>query len=262
MNPMLNVAIKAVRHAGKLLVQSYTNQKILENINNKEHINNIIYKSRHLIIQIIKKYYPKHIYVIDNVTILKIIKEKNNKNIHWIINILDGKINFLKKYPHFAITIAIYIKNRTEISVIYDPMRNELFTSVRGRGAQINGYRMRCNNNFNLSTLSISTNYLPVFKEENRLDLYNKKIKNLIFNCDNLRFTGSKMLELVYLASNRIDLCIYFNIKPCILITCELQIRESGALITDLCGGNDYSNFGNILVGNSKIIQKVLKMII
>ncbi|STM81005.1 inositol-1-monophosphatase [Escherichia coli] len=61
----------------------------------------------------------------------------------WVIDPLDGTTNFIKRLPHFAVSIAVRIKGRTEVAVVYDPMRNELFTATRGQGAQLNGYRLR-----------------------------------------------------------------------------------------------------------------------
>ncbi|WP_275429624.1 inositol monophosphatase family protein, partial [Enterobacter hormaechei] len=66
--------------------------------------------------------------------------------IQWVIDPLDGTTNFIKRLPHFSVSIAVRIKGRTEVAVVYDPMRNELFSAVRGQGAQLNGYRLRGSN--------------------------------------------------------------------------------------------------------------------
>ncbi|MBZ2279746.1 MAG: inositol monophosphatase, partial [Buchnera aphidicola] len=94
-----------------------------------------------------------------------IILDKNNysminenKKIYWVINELDGKNNFSKYLPHFCISIAIIIKGITEISVIYDPIKNDLFTSVKGHGSQLNGYRIRCTNTNTLESIIIAVN--------------------------------------------------------------------------------------------------------
>ncbi|STV06827.1 inositol-1-monophosphatase [Klebsiella pneumoniae] len=65
----------------------------------------------------------------------------NGLSIHWMV-----PTNFVKRLPHFSVSIAVRIKGRTEVAVVYDPMRNELFTATRGQGAQLNGYRLRGSN--------------------------------------------------------------------------------------------------------------------
>ncbi|MDE5285899.1 MAG: inositol monophosphatase, partial [Buchnera aphidicola] len=102
-----------------------------------------------IIKDIIYKSYPDHI-ILDKNNYSIIDK---NKKIYWIINELDGKNNFSKYLPHFCISIAIIIKGITEISVIYDPIKNDLFTAVKGHGSQLNGYRIRCTNTNTLESI-------------------------------------------------------------------------------------------------------------
>ncbi len=92
-----------------------------------------------VIIDTIRKSYPQHTIITEESGEL----EGTDQDVQWVIDPLDGTTNFIKRLPHFAVSIAVRIKGRTEVAVVYDPMRNELFTATRGQGAQLNGYRLR-----------------------------------------------------------------------------------------------------------------------
>lgn len=259
MHPMLNIAIRAVRKGGSIIVQNYDARKFIqENIEqNKIFIKNIMYKTYRTISEIIYKSYPNHIVINKNEDIFL---KNNKKNIIWIINELNGKTNFIKNFPHFCISIAVTIKNNTEISVIYDPIRNDLFTAVKGQGSQLNGYRTRCSdiNNLNYTTIAVN---LPD-DHDNESFLYYKIYKKLISHGISFRFTGSSVLDLAYVACGKIDCLFDLNKKPNDLIAGKLQIREAGCLTSSFQGerkDND-SKFGNI-ISSPKIIRLISEKI-
>ena len=95
-----------------------------------------------IIIETIRKSYPQHTIITEESG----EHEGTDQDVQWVIDPLDGTTNFVKRLPHFSVSIAVRIKGRTEVAVVYDPMRNELFTATRGQGAQLNGYRLRCSN--------------------------------------------------------------------------------------------------------------------
>lgn len=83
-------------------------------------------------IEVVRKSYPEHTIITEESG----AHEGQNNDIQWVIDSLDGTTNFVKGLPHFAVSIAVRVKGRTEIGVVYDPIRNELFTAVRGEGAE------------------------------------------------------------------------------------------------------------------------------
>lgn len=237
MHPMLNIAIRAVRKGGNIITQNYDTQKFIkEDIDKKKiFIKNILYKTYKNISSVIYKSYPHHI-ILNKKTDFS----KNNKNTLWIINELDGKNNFIKNFPHFCISIAVIIKNNTEISVIYDPIRNDLFTSVKGQGSQLNGYRIRCSNinSLNYTTIAI---HFPSRNNQKYLSYLNV-YKKLLLCGISFRSTGSTVLDLAYVASGRIDGLLDFNLQPINIIAGKLQTRESGCLTSHFTEKNDKNN--------------------
>ncbi|BAC24431.1 suhB [Wigglesworthia glossinidia endosymbiont of Glossina brevipalpis] len=264
MYPMLNIAIQAAREAGKLINKYYGGIYLSENIyqinENSFDINNAV---ENLICNIIKKYYPNHIILNINKEIKYNFfsrKKKEISNVKWIIDPINGYENFSTNIPHFAVSIAVQINLKTEISVIYDPIKNELFNAIRGRGAQLNGYRIRTKKIKNIKDIIIST--IISNEKQNINNNYDFILNNLILYFKNFRCTGSIALDLAYVASNRFSL--FFLIKSDLekfFISNDLIIRESGGLITDFTGGHDYLYSGNILAGNPDIVKKILLII-
>ncbi|QJC30411.1 inositol monophosphatase family protein [Enterobacteriaceae endosymbiont of Neohaemonia nigricornis] len=255
MRPMLNVAIRIVRQIGDIVLQYYEIQK--KYLNHTENYNFIIIKMLRLInkitIKSLNDIYSKNI-IVSNKKELLILKYKKTT---WIINPLDGIVNFIKKLPHFAISIAICIHGKTEVSLVYDPLRNDLFTAIRGQNTQLNGYKIRCtkfshkkDNNF---LLGLNPDY--IFYSKNNINFINILHQYLV----SLRVSGSIALDLAYVSSNKINCYINNNITDFYyFIAGELLIKESGGLLTDFIGHYNYKYSKNILVAHSHILQLLL----
>ncbi|ANZ22499.1 inositol monophosphatase [Buchnera aphidicola (Diuraphis noxia)] len=259
MHPMLNIAIRAVRKGGNIIIQNYDTQKFLKEDleKNQIFIKNIMYKTFRIISEIIYKSYPHHIILNKNENFAL---KNNDKTTIWIVNELDGKKNFIKNFPYFCISIAVIVRKNIEISVIYDPIRNDLFTAVKGQGSQLNGYRARCSNINNLKHTTIAVN-LPnriYDKSFSYLEIY----KKLILCGISFRSTGSNVLNLAYVAAGRIDCLFDFNLDPSNFIAGKLQVREAGCLISNFTGGHENNNChsGN-LTSSPKIIRLITEKI-
>jgi myo-inositol-1(or 4)-monophosphatase len=258
MYPMLNIAVRAARKGGSIIIQNYDTQKHL--IENKNHykeniINKIIQTTHKAIIDIIHKAYPNHF-----IYTTKYHNTFKENGVTWIINPLDGINNFEKQFPHFCLSVSVVIKNRTEISVIYDPLKNELFTAIKGQGAQLNGYRMRCSNVNILKNSKIGINFLmdKTYETKN----YFKIIELLLSKNIHLISSGSTVLDLAYLASGRLDGVFNFYLEPRNVLSGELQIRESGGIVSELTGGcYNYLYSKSLVTGNSKFLRVILSEI-
>jgi len=254
MHPILNIAIRAARKGGNILIQNYDKQKVNheKQIEKRYAISKIIKISETYMTDIIQKSYPKHIIITTKNTNL----DFKMSEIIWFINALDGIDNFSKNLPHFCVSIAIIIRNITEISVIYDPLKNELFTSVKGQGAQLNGYRMRCSNvNFlSDSLIGITLSHKKSNFDNNIFEIVNMFLSERV----KIRSTGCINLDLSYIAIGRLDFLFNFCANPFSIAAGSLQVRESGGLISDFNGGNNYFTLGSALIGNPKLMRIIL----
>ncbi|QIQ41872.1 MAG: inositol monophosphatase [Buchnera aphidicola (Microlophium carnosum)] len=259
MHPMLNIAIRAVRKGGDIIIQNYDTHKFIkEDIEkNKIFVKNILYKTNKIISDIIYKSYPHHIILKKNENILF---KQNEKNTIWVINELDGKNNFIKYFPYFCLSIAVVVKSKTEISVIYDPIKNDLFTAVKGQGSQLNGYRTRCSKINTLSYTTVAVN-LPN-KLHDETSSYFEIYKKLTLCGISFRCTGSTVLDAAYVAAGKIDCLFDFNLEPNNFVASKLQVREAGCLISNFTGGHEYNNShsGNI-TSSPKFVRLITEKI-
>ncbi|WP_195909756.1 inositol monophosphatase family protein [bacterium endosymbiont of Pedicinus badii] len=243
---MLNIAIQVVRLVGKIVFQYYEfpqeyKKKNISKI--QDYIFNIARKR-------IKNSYSNH-------TILY-QKKKNNslqKNgIHWILNPIVGKNNFIKCFPHFAIMASIFFGKKIKIAVVYDPMKNEIFSAIRGRGAQINGYRIRVGSVKNVNFSTFSSDYF--YKKNEKVNKKIKKFERIFSNSKYFLSTGCQILDTVYVSSGRIDFILQKETKYLFnnYLVNELFITESGGIIKKIAIKKD--NF--IILGNPYLVNKIL----
>lgn len=253
MHPMLNIAIRAARRAGKLMIKAYENPISIEIESQTPMITNIDKAVEHLIIDIIRKAYPEHTIISEMAGVLK----SKEADIQWIIDPIDGTENFVRGLPYFSTSIALRVQGKTEIAVVFNPITNELFTAERGKGAQLNDHRIRVNTQINqLSNAFIGTHQSAITKEA--LEQYSTVTSKLTEKGTTLRHLGCASLDLCYVAAKRFDLFFALNLKPWQLAAGELILRESGGLLTDLAGNTNYFVSGNTVASTPKIMKEFL----
>lgn len=254
MHPMLTIAVRAARKAGNLIAKNYETPDAVEasQKGTNDFVTNVDRDAEHLIIDVIRKSYPQHSIVSEERG--ELIGE--DRDVQWVIDPLDGTANFIKRFPHFSVSIAVRIKGRTEVAVVYDPMRNELFTATRGQGAQLNGYRLRGTNAKDLDGTILATGF--PFKVKQHATPYINIVGKLFTQCADFRRTGSAALDLAYVAAGRVDGYFEIALKPWDFAAGELIAREAGAIVCDFTGGHNYMLTGNIVAGNPRVVKAML----
>ena len=142
------------------------------------------------------------------------------------------------------------------MAVVYDPMRNELFTATRGQGAQLNGYRLRGSSARDLDGTIIATGF--PFKAKQHATSYMNILGNMFTECADFRRTGSAALDLAYVAAGRVDGYFEIALKPWDFAAGELIAREAGAIVCDFTGGHNNLLTGNIVAGNPRVVKAML----
>ena len=251
MHPMLTIAVRAARKAGNLIAKNYETPDAVEasQKGTNDFVTNVDRDAEHLIIDVIRKSYPQHSIVSEERG--ELIGE--DRDVQWVIDPLDGTANFIK---HFSVSIAVRIKGRTEVAVVYDPMRNELFTATRGQGAQLNGYRLRGTNAKDLDGTILATGF--PFKVKQHATPYINIVGKLFTQCADFRRTGSAALDLAYVAAGRVDGFFEIGLKPWDFAAGELLVREAGGLVTDFVGGHNHFSSGNLVAGNPRVVKAML----
>ena len=257
MNPMLNIAIRAARRAGNVIAKNYERRDDIQTSKKgiNDYVTSVDKAAEAEIIEIIQKSYPDHTIISEERGAL----EGKDSDIQWVIDPLDGTTNFVKGLPHFSVSIAIRVKNRTEVGVVYDPIRNELFTAVRGEGAKLNEVRLRVDSQNELNGAILATGF--PFKQPNLMPTQFAIMNNLIDEAADFRRTGSAALDLCYVASGRVDGYFEMGLKPWDCAAGDLIVREAGGLVCDFNAGHGYLRSGNIVAAPARILKEMLNKI-
>lgn len=251
MHPMLTIAIRAARKAGNLILKSQETPDAIkiDRKGDNDFATNVDRAAEALITETIKRAYPDHTIIGEENGLVSYSKSTTE----WIIDPIDGTTNYIKRFPHYSVSIAARVKNRTEIGVVYDPMLNELFTAARGQGAQLNGYRIRVSNYKDLNGTIIGTGF--PFKNKKYSADHFRVLEKLFIQCADFRRTGSAALDLAYVAAGRTDAFFEIGLKPWDIAAGELILREAGGITTDFSGGTNHLSSGNIVAANPKVVK-------
>ncbi len=257
MHPMLTIAIRAARKAGNLVAKNYEagDTTATSQDGNSDAVTSVRHDTEYLITDVIRKAYPQH--TISSAACSALTDDCHGTQ--WVIDPLDGPANFLRRLPHFAVSIAARVKGHTEVAVVYDPMRNELFTAVRGQGAQLNGYRLRCTQAKELDGTLLATGF-PCKTKQYTAACFNV-LDKLFVQCADFRHSGSAALDLAYVAAGRVDGFFDMGLKPWNFAGGELLVRESGGVVTDFIGGHNAYASGNVVAGTPRVVKNILAVL-
>ncbi|MCB1949920.1 inositol monophosphatase family protein [Nitrosomonas sp.] len=258
MHPMLNIAIKAARRAGDIIIQASRNLDLL-NISKKsrsDYVSEVDRAAEDAIIKILHDTYPDHAILAEESGMRGDIV---NAEFQWIIDPLDGTTNFLHGLPQYAVSIALKHKGLLNKAVVYNPSNNELFTASRGGGAYLNNQRLRVSKRSRLEDCLIGTG-IP-FRDLTHLEAYLKIFKDIIPRVAGIRRPGSASLDLSSVAAGRYDGFWEIGLAPWDMAAGCLLIQEAGGLVGDLEGNDSYLESGQILAGNPKVFAQLLQII-
>lgn len=260
MEPILNVAKIAAEEAGKIIERCFYELDKLE-IQTKEtndFVTQIDKLAEAEIIDKINYYYKgKH----------KILGEEGGAQgpedafFEWIIDPLDGTTNFIHGFPQFCVSIAVLYKGKLDHAVIYDPIKREMFSASKGRGAWLNNKRIRVTGQKGFAGSLIGTGFPFRESQFSYMDDYLKMFKAVAQQAAGIRRAGSAALDLAYVASGRLDAFWELGLRSWDIAAGALIIREAGGLVSDIDGGEKFLETGDIVAANPKMFSLLLKTI-
>jgi myo-inositol-1(or 4)-monophosphatase len=174
----------------------------------------------------------------------------------WIIDPLDGTTNFLHGFPLYCVSIALQHKGQVTQGVIYDPVRNDLFTATRGRGAFLNERRIRVSKRDHLRDCLVGTGF--PFRDGSYLDTYLQMMKTMIEQTAGLRRPGAAALDLAYVAAGFYDGFWEVGLNAWDVAAGSLLVQEAGGLIGDLAGEGDFLYGGQVIAANPKVFAQMV----
>ncbi len=260
MHPMLNIAVQAARQASKTLLRYIDRLDSLEvNIKARNDlVTEVDRQSEQEIIQVIRRAYPNHAILGEETGFTE---SKDGNDFCWVIDPLDGTTNYLHGIPHFAISIAVKSSENIEVGVIYDPIRNELFSAARGKGSHLNDRRMRISPNKKLENTIIGTGFPPSAHSDDEAKPYLKIFETIFPKVGGIRRAGAAALDLAYVAAGRFDGFWEASLKEWDMAAGVLLVQEAGGMMGDFRGEKNYLHNGNIIAGNPKVYKELLELI-
>jgi myo-inositol-1(or 4)-monophosphatase len=255
MQPMLNIAIRAARSAGDLILRSSDNigQLNIDQKGKNDYASEVDRAAEREIINIIRTAYPDHAILAEESGLHK------GNDFVWVIDPLDGTTNFLHGFPQYAVSIALKYRGRLEVAVIYDPLRDELFTAKRGGGAMLNSRRLRVTNQTSMKGALIGTGF--PFKTDLHLDAYIGMFRAITTEAAGIRRAGAAALDLAYVAAGRLDGFWEIGIMEWDMAAGILLIKEAGGVVTDFSFNDNYLASGNVIAGSPKMHQMLYQLI-
>jgi myo-inositol-1(or 4)-monophosphatase len=256
MQALLNTAVQAARRAGDAAAGYFNRADRLE-IRTKarnEFVTQVDHAAEAVIIDTIRARYPDHAFLAEE-------RGADGESDHvWIIDPLDGTTNFVHGFPVFAVSIALELRGQLEVGVVYDPMRQELFTAMRGGGAQLDGRRIRVGNRSALDGSLMGTGF-PYRANARWMDTYLEMLRRVLGHTAGIRRPGAAALDLAYVAAGRLDGFWEFGLQPWDLAAGVLLIREAGGIVSELHDDGDFMATGNVCAGNPKIHDALKKLL-
>lgn len=250
MNPHINMAMRAALRAGQIIVRAFDRVDTLtvEQKRKNDLVSEVDRHAEAAIIDILHKAYPEHGILAEE---SGVVFEDGGAG-SWIIDPLDGTLNFLHGIPHFAVSIAFTRRGQLEHGVIVDPIRNEEFIASRGQGARLNGKRVRVTDTRSLHSAVLATG-IPPGEVERDLDGYLHTFGAFTRSARSVRRAGSAALDLAYVAAGRYDGFWEPGLAEWDIAAGALMVIEAGGLISDLGGGEAWLATGNVLAANPRI---------
>ncbi len=239
-SPNLNLMIKACEKASKVIIRDFGE---LENLQvskkgPKDFVTKTDKRVEKIIIEELSKTKKDYSFITEETG--KILNK--NKDIFWIIDPIDGTINFLHGIPHFAISLALKVEEEITSGLIFDPIKNEIFYAEKNAGSFMNNSRVRVSNKSNLEECLFASN--------------NDGVKS-VYPKLNLRNTGCAALDLAYVGCGRLDGYFHNKINLWDIAAGKIIIEEAGGQVNNI--NNFEFNKIDIRAGNSNIYDKMVK---
>lgn len=259
MHPALNIMIKAARRASQIINRASNDLEHLK-ITTKQHsdfVTEVDKAAEAAIIEVVREAYPDYGILAEESGLAE--GEGAGSEYQWIIDPLDGTTNFIHGYPQYSISIALSYKGQINQALVYDTIRNEMFTASKGGGAFLNERRIRVSKCLKLEDALIGTGF--PFRVFDHSKAYMNTFKEFTERTSGIRRMGSAALDLSYVACGRLDGFWEFGLQPWDMAAGCLLISEAGGLISDLSGGENYLTTGNLVAGSPRVFSQMLQVV-
>lgn len=254
MATMLDFAIELAYQAGTLLRVSLDREYQIRFKGDIDLVTDVDQASEALLVQAIRSHYPNH----------SIVAEEGNtisgtSAYTWLIDPLDGTTSYVHGYPAFCVSLGLWYANEPLLGVVYDPLRNELFSAQRGHGAYCNGRRLRVSSTTTLSAALLSTGfpYDRITRQENNIAEFSR----MIMQIQDVRRSGSAALDLCYVAAGRSDGHWETGLQPWDTAAGTLLVTEAGGQVSDWLGQVWTGRETHLVASNRRLHADIVRVL-
>jgi len=255
--PAVTVAVRAARAAGNVILR-YMNRAGNLIVTEKQPLDFATEVDRQAeaeIVRELRRAYPDNAILGEESG----ASGKPNARFTWVIDPLDGTHNYLRGIPQFAVSIAQLDRGEPVHAVIFDPLRDEIFTASKGDGAFLNDRRIRVGKREGLDGSLIATGF--PYRQRAHLDAQMDMTRVLLGRAEDLRRAGSAALDLAWTANGRLDGYFEIGLKPWDMAAGVLLVREAGGRYCDFAGRDGIPASGNIIAGNLHIVAQMVEAV-
>ena len=255
----INVMVNACRKASKHIIRDFGEiEKLQTSVKGPgDFVTMTDKKVEEILIEELRKARPKYSVLSEEIGE---IKNDDSEDFKWIIDPIDGTSNFLHGIPHFAISLALENKKEIICGIVFDPIKNEIFSAEKGNGAYLNNQRMRVSARKKLKDCLIVTGG-PRQNHQNKevcMEEYKKFSSKVLIP---IRKMGSASLDMAYVAAGRFDGFWQRNLNYWDIAAGVLLVREAGGYVTDFLGKDKYIENKTILATNSRIGEEMIAVL-
>ena len=254
----INVMVKACKKASKNLIRDFGEvEKLQVSLKGPgDFVSAADKKAEKILIEELQKARPDYAILSEEIGLIK----NKSEEFKWIIDPIDGTTNFLHGVPHFCISLALEKKGEIICGIIFDTIKDELFSAEKGNGSYLNNQRMRVSSRSKLEDSIIFTGGPKRGANDYNLSLEEYKRFSIALKVP-IRKMGSAALDMAYVAAGRCDGFWQRNLNYWDIATGIILIREAGGYVTDIEGNQNFLNNKTILATNSKISEEMIKLL-
>ncbi|ATQ78167.1 inositol monophosphatase [Massilia violaceinigra] len=255
---MLNTAIKAARRAATVIQRaSFDVDRI--SVTEKQHndfVTDVDQAAEQAIIETLLKAYPDHAILAEESGASANLNDESE--FAWIIDPIDGTTNFMHGYPNYCVSIALAQRGIVTQAVIYDPVRNDLYTASKGAGAYLNDKRIRVTKHDRLANTLLCSGHGA---GPRALAEYMKMYGVVAERCQAVRSAGSAALELANVAAGRSDGFYEKGLKAWDIAAGSLLVTEAGGIVGEFNGESAYLHKGDIIAASPKVFGQMVTLL-
>jgi myo-inositol-1(or 4)-monophosphatase len=251
MSEVMDFMIEIAREAGSFLRAELNKERRVDYKGDIDLVTEADRRSEEMLISRIRNRYPGHDVLAEEST-----ASARGSAFRWIIDPLDGTTNYAHRYPVFCVSIGLEQEGEVILGVIYNPMMEEMFVTEKGRGASLNGERIRVSGTGELNRSLLATGF-PYDIRHNPDNNFNY-FKRMALKVQAIRRAGSAALDLAYVAAGRFDGFWELKLKPWDTAAGQLLVTEAGGRVTDLLGVKFNLESPHVLATNGRIHEEML----